>query len=87
MGKDIVRIYKHGQFQLSTSSLKVTLSSSPDPQKSPAIKLTSSYVPSVTDKNQKNLFLIPKIPPRMMQPSQTMTTYILVRHQKTNYTI
>ena len=29
---------------------------------------------------KKILFYIPKIPSRMMQPSQTMMTYILVRH-------
>ena len=29
------------------------------------------------------MFCVPKTPPRMMQPSQTMTTYSLVRHPKT----
>ena len=82
MGKDIGRIYENSQSQLSTFSLKTPVSSSSDPQTSSDIKLTTMSVPSITDKNQKNQFLIPQISPRMMQPSQTMTTYSLVRQQK-----
>ena len=51
------RIYKHSQYQLSTSSLKAPVSSSADPQTASAIKLTTKSVPSVTDKNQNNYVL------------------------------
>ena len=57
MGKDIGKIYKHGQSQLSNPSLKSPVSSSSDPQTSSAIELTTTHVPSVIDKNQNNLFL------------------------------
>ena len=67
MGKDIRRIYRHSQSQLSTSSLKASGSSSSDPQTSSATELTTTPVPSVIDKKQKNLFCIHKIPSRMMQ--------------------
>ena len=85
MGKDIGQIYKHSQSQLSTSSLKAPVSSSSEPQTSSAIELTTTSVASETDKHQKNLFCIPKIPSGMMQPSQTMTTYSLIRHQNKLY--
>ena len=54
MGKDIERIYKHSQPQLSTSSLKAPVSSSSDPQTSSVIELKTTPFPSVTDKNQNN---------------------------------
>ena len=57
MGKDIGQIYKLSQSQLSTSSLKAPVSSSSDPQTSSAIKLTTTCVPSATDKNQNNFVL------------------------------
>ena len=57
MGKDIGQIYKHSQSQLSTLSLKAPVTSSPDPQISSAIELTTTPVPSVTEKNQNNYFL------------------------------
>ena len=57
MGKDIGRIYKYIQSQLSTLSLKAPVSSSPDPQTSPAIELTTTSVPSVKNKNQNNSVL------------------------------
>ena len=82
MGKDIGRIYKHSQYQLSTSSLKAHIISYSEPKTSSSIELTIMSVPSATDKHQKQLFCIPKIPSRMMQPSRTMKTYSLVRHQK-----
>ena len=66
MGKDIGRIYKYSQSQISTFSLKAPVSSSSDPQTSSAIKLTTTSVPYVTDKKNK-LFYIPKITFRMMQ--------------------
>ena len=79
MGKDIGRIYKYIQSQLSTLSLKAPVSSSSDPQTITAIKLTTTSLPSVTDKIKTILFCIPKTPSRMMQESQVMTTYSLVR--------
>ena len=82
MGKEIRRIYKHSQSQISTSSLKEPVSLSSEPQKSSTIELTAMSVPSATYKHKKTLFCIPKIPSRMMQPSQTMTTYSLVGHPK-----
>ena len=82
MGKDIVKIYKHSESQLSTLSLKTPVGSFSEPQTSSAIELTTTYVPFVTEKNQKNLFCVPKIPYIMMQASQIMTTYSLVRQQE-----
>ena len=57
---EIGKIYKHSQSQLSTSSLKAPFISSSDPQTSSAIKLTTTSVPSVTDKNQNNSVLYSK---------------------------
>ena len=57
MGKDIGQIYKHSQSQLSTSLLKAPVILSSDPQTSSAIRLTTTSVPSVTDKNQNNSVL------------------------------
>ena len=57
MGKDIGRIYKHSQSQLLTLSLKTPVSSSSESQTNSAIKLTTTSVPPVTDKNQNNYFL------------------------------
>ena len=86
MGKDIGRIYKHSQSQLSTSSIKAPVSSSSEPQNFSAVKLKTNYVPSITDKHQTILFCVTKTPPIMMQPSQTMTTYSLVIHKIINIT-
>ena len=85
MGKDIGKIYKHSQYELSTLSLKTPVSSPSEHQTSPAIELTTKSIPSVTDTHQNNFFCIPKIPSIIMQPSQIMTTYSLVRQQKTEY--
>ena len=57
MGKDIRRIYKHSQSQLSTPSFKAPVRSSSASQTSSAIELTTTYVPSVRDKNQNNSVL------------------------------
>ena len=57
MGKDIGQIYKHSQSQLSTFPIKTPVSSSSEPQTSSAIELTTTSVPSVTDKNQKKSVL------------------------------
>ena len=83
MGKDIGLIYKHSQYQLSTLSLKAPVSSSSEPQTYSAIELTTTSVPSAIDKLQNNSVCIPKTISRMMQPSQKITTYSLVRHKKT----
>ena len=82
MGKDIGWIYKNNQSQLSDFSLKTPCFSSSEPQTSSAIELTTMFVPSITDKKQKIMFCIPKIPSRIMQTSQTTTTYSLVGKQK-----
>ena len=82
MGKYIGKIYKHSQYQLSTLSLKAPDISSSEPQTSSDIELTTMSVPYVTAKHQKIMLCIPKIPPRMMQSSQTMATYSLVIQQK-----
>ena len=47
MGKDIGKIYKYSQSQISTFSLKAPVSSSSDPQTSSDIELTATYVPSI----------------------------------------
>ena len=57
MGKDIGRIYKHSQYQLSNLSLKAPVSSSAESQTYSAIELTTTHVPSATDKHQKNYVL------------------------------
>ena len=57
MGKDIVRIYKYSQSQLSTFSLKAPVSSSSDPQTSSGTELTTTSVPYVRQKNQINYVL------------------------------
>ena len=54
MGKDIGRIHKHSQSQLSASSIKAPVISSSESQTSSGIKLTTIYVPSITDKHQNN---------------------------------
>ena len=85
MGTDIGRIYKQSQSKISTLSIKATVSSSSEPQTFSAIKLTTASVPSIIDKHQNKFFCVPKTPPRTMIPSQTMTTYSLVRHKKTEF--
>ena len=57
MGKDIGRIYKHIQSQLSTSSLKAPVISSSEPQTFSSIELTKTSVPSATDKHLNNYVL------------------------------
>ena len=57
MGKHIGKIYKHSQYQISTSSLKAPVSSYSEPQTSSVIELTTTSVPYVTDKHQKNYVL------------------------------
>ena len=54
MGKDIGRIYKYSQYQLSTSSLKARVSSSSSPQTISATELIKMSVPSIGEKNQNN---------------------------------
>ena len=63
-------------------SLKTPVSACSEPQTSSGIEITPTSVPSVTEKNQKIMFGIPKIQSRMMQPSQTIITYSLVRQQE-----
>ena len=57
MGKDIERIYKHSQSQLSTSSIKAPVISSSEPQNVFAIRITTTSVPYMTDKHQNNYVL------------------------------
>ena len=57
MGKNIGKYYRYSQSRLSKFSLKIPVSLSSDPQKSSDIKLTTTSVPSVTDKNQNNYVL------------------------------
>ena len=57
MGKDIGKVYKHGQSQLSTSSTKAPVSSFSEPQTFSAIKLTTTSAPSITDKYLNNSVL------------------------------
>ena len=82
MGKYIGRIYKCDQPQLSKSSLKAPVSSSTDPQTLSATKSTTTPVPSAREKLKKILFCMSKILSRMMQASQIMTTYSLLRQQE-----
>ena len=57
MGKYIGNIYKHSQSQLSNLSIKAPVSSSSEPKTFSAIKLPTTYVPSITDKHQNNSVL------------------------------
>ena len=57
MGKDIGKIYKYSQSQISTFSLKASDSSSSDLQTSSAIESTTTSVPSIREKNQNNFVL------------------------------
>ena len=57
MGKDIGQIYKHSQYQLLTASLKATVTSSSEYRTSSTIKLTTTSVPSITDKHQNDSVL------------------------------
>ena len=57
MEKDIGKFYKHGQPQLSTLPLKAPITSSSDPQTSSATNLTTTSIPSITEKNQNNSVL------------------------------
>ena len=57
MGKDIGKIYKHSQSQLSTLSIKAPVSSYSEPQTSSNIKLTTTSVPYIIDKHQNNSVL------------------------------
>ena len=54
MGKEIGKIYKHSQSQLSNLSIKAHVSSSSESQTSSTIKLTTTSVPSITYKHQNN---------------------------------
>ena len=54
MGKDIQKIYKHSQSQLSNPSIKAPVLSYLASQTSSSIELTITSVPSVTDKKQTN---------------------------------
>ena len=54
MGKDIGKILKRSQFQLSTPSIKALVLSYLAYQTSSSIELTITYVPSVMDKKQTN---------------------------------
>ena len=50
-------MYKHSQSQLSTFSIKASVSSYSEPQTSSATKLPTMSVPSLTDKHQNNSVL------------------------------
>ena len=60
MGKDIDRIYKHGQSQLSTTSIKEPVMSSSVSQTSLSIELTINSVSSIIDKKNQFRFVFPK---------------------------
>ena len=57
MSKDIGRMYKYSQSQLSTSTLQAPISSSSYYQIPSAIASTITSVPSFTDKNKNNSVL------------------------------
>ena len=70
MGKDIGRIYKHSQSQISTLSIKAPVSLSSEPQTSFAIKITTTSVLSITDEHQNNYVLCSQ---NTMQNDATIT--------------
>ena len=65
MGKDIGSIYKHIQYQLSTTSIKEPIISSSASKTSASIELTTTSVPCVIDK-KTNSVLCSQKPPRMI---------------------
>ena len=81
MGKDIGRIYKYSQSQISKTSIKAPIILYLASQISSSIELTKTCVPSVIDKNKPILFCVPKIPSIIIQASQIMTTYSLVKQK------
>ena len=60
MGKEIGKICKHSQDQLSTPSMKAPVILSLTPYKSSFIELTITSVPFVRDKNKPSPFCAPK---------------------------
>ena len=54
MGKEIGKMYKHSQYQLSTPSTKAPVLSSLASQSSSSIELTTTYVPYIIDKKKTN---------------------------------
>ena len=60
MGKDIRQIYKHGQSQLSTPSIRENFISYWASQPSLSIELTITYVSYVIDRTQTNYVLCSK---------------------------
>ena len=55
--KTLNKMFKRGQYQLSTPPIKALISSSSEPQTFSAIKLTTTSVPSIRDKHQNNYVL------------------------------
>ena len=66
MGKDIGKIYKHSQSQISNPSIKALVILYLASQTSSSIELTIAFVPYVRDKNKPIPFFVPKIPSRMI---------------------
>ena len=66
MGRDIGRIYKHGQSQISNPEIKESVPLSLASYSSSSIELTITSVPSVRDKNQTNSVLCSKNPSRII---------------------
>ena len=60
MGKEIGKIYKNSQYQLSTPSIKAPVHLSLDSQTSTSIELAITSIPSVRDKKQTNSILCSK---------------------------
>ena len=63
MGKDIGRIYKHGQSQFSTLSIKAHVISFLASQTSSSIELTITSVPYVMDKKNQFRSMFQKVHP------------------------
>ena len=82
IGKDIGQIYRYSQSQLSTLSLKAPVSSFIDPQNYQPLNKQQLLSLPLEKKIKTIMFCIPKIPSIMMQESQIMTTYSLVRQQE-----
>ena len=67
MGKDIGRIYKHSQSQLSTLSFKAPVHSYSASQVSLFIKLTTTSALLLKTKTRTILSCVPKIPSVMIK--------------------
>ena len=82
MGRYIAQMYTHSQSQISSPSFNAPVSSYLSSQSSSSIELTTMSVPSVRYKKQKISLWVPIFSYIILEVSQIITTYILVKHRE-----